>query len=152
MFRNYANIAAPLTELTRKQYKHDFLHYWKQQHDAAFDQLVQMLTSGPVLHLFDEDRPIRVETDASNQGMVAVLLQQVPDGQWKPVEFWSKKFNTAQRNYHPAEKETCAIVYDYNTGDTSYSASYSQLLPTTAPALICRPNHQNSLVRETSGG
>ena len=109
--QNYANIAAPLTELTRKQYKHDFLHYWKQQHDAAFDQLVQMLTSGPVLHLFDEDRPIRVETDASNQGMGAVLLQQVPDGQWKPVEFWSKKFNTAQRNYHPAEKETCAIVY-----------------------------------------
>eukprot|EP00963_Diacronema_lutheri_P014670 scaffold3587_cov1907-Pavlova_lutheri.AAC.1 len=68
-----------------------------------------MLTSRPILQLFDEDRLIRIETDASNLGMGAVLLQQIPDGQWKPVEFWSKKFNAAQRNYHPAEKETCAI-------------------------------------------
>jgi len=109
--QNYANITAPLTELTRKQYKHDSVHYWKQQHDIAFDQLVHMLTSRPILQLFDEDRLIRIESDASNLGMGAVLLQHTPYGQWKPVEFWSKKFSAAQRNYHPAEKETCAIVY-----------------------------------------
>ena len=108
---NYAEIAAPLTELTRKQYKHDFQHYWKDQHEKSFGQLVQQLTTGPALQLFDEDRPIRVETDASDLGMGAVLLQESSPGEWMPVEYWSKKFNTAQRNYHPAEKETCAIVY-----------------------------------------
>eukprot|EP00963_Diacronema_lutheri_P000606 scaffold34_cov337-Pavlova_lutheri.AAC.1 len=109
--QNYSDIAAPLTELSRKQYKHDFQHYWKPQHDAAFTQLVQLLTSRPVLQLFHADRPIRIETDASDHGMGAVLVQDVSTNQWKPVEFWSKKFNSAQKNYHPAEKETCAIVY-----------------------------------------
>ena len=109
--QNYAEIAAPLTELTRKQYKHDFTYYWKPQHEKSFEKLVQHLTCGPVLQLFDEDRSIRVETDASDQGMGAVLLQETTPGIWQPVEYWSKKFNSAQRNYHPAEKETCAIVY-----------------------------------------
>lgn len=109
--KNYAQIAAPLTELTRKQYKHDFSRYWKPQHDQAFLQLVQMLTTKPVLQLFDEDRPIRVESDASNMGMGAVLLQETSPDVWQPVEYWSKKFNPAQKNYHPAEKETCAIIY-----------------------------------------
>ena len=72
--QNYSDIAAPLTELSRKQYKHDFQHYWKPQHDASFNQLVQLLTSRPVLQLFHADRPIRIETDASDQGMGAVLL------------------------------------------------------------------------------
>eukprot|EP00963_Diacronema_lutheri_P005773 scaffold457_cov441-Pavlova_lutheri.AAC.1 len=109
--QNYAELAAPLTELTRKQYKHDFQHYWKDQHEKSFKNLVQHLTSGPVLQLFDEDRSIRVETDASDLGMGAVLLQESTPNNWLPVEYWSKKFNSAQRNYHPAEKETCAIVY-----------------------------------------
>ena len=109
--RNYAEIASPLTELTRKQYRHDFCRYWKTQHDQAFEHLVRMLTTGPILQLFDEDRPIRVETDASDLGMGAVLLQETSPNIWEPVEYYSKKFNSAQRNYHPAEKETCAIVY-----------------------------------------
>ena len=109
--RNYAEMAAPLTELTRRQYRHDFARYWKTQHDQAFNQLVHMLTTGPVLQLFNEDRPIRVETDASDFGMGAVLLQQTSPDNWQPVEYYSKKFNSAQKNYHPAEKETCAIVY-----------------------------------------
>eukprot|EP00963_Diacronema_lutheri_P002189 scaffold145_cov452-Pavlova_lutheri.AAC.2 len=61
--------------------------------------------------LFDEDRPIRIETDASDIGMGAAFMQQDKQGIWQPVEYWSKKFNTAQQNYHPAEKETCAILY-----------------------------------------
>ena len=109
--QHYAEIATPLTELTRKQYKHDFLRYWKSQHDESFERLVHLLTSRPVLQLFDEDRNIRVETDASDQGMGAVLMQETVPGTWQPVEYWSKKFNSAQCNYHPAEKETCAIVY-----------------------------------------
>eukprot|EP00963_Diacronema_lutheri_P006247 scaffold538_cov413-Pavlova_lutheri.AAC.2 len=43
--------------------------------------------------------------------MGAILLQETTPGTWQLVEYWSKKFNSAQRNYHPAEKETCTIVY-----------------------------------------
>eukprot|EP00963_Diacronema_lutheri_P002897 scaffold228_cov437-Pavlova_lutheri.AAC.3 len=43
--------------------------------------------------------------------MGAALMQQYENDKWRPVGYWSKKFNSAQLNYHPAEKETCAIIY-----------------------------------------
>lgn len=43
--------------------------------------------------------------------MGAVLQQEIAPDEWRPIEYWSKKFNSAQRNYHAAERETCAIVY-----------------------------------------
>ena len=108
---HYAELAAPLTELNQASLKHAFTSYWKQPQEEAFCNMVKALTSAPVLALFDEDRPIRIETDASDIGMGAALMQQADNGDWHPVEYWSKKFNTAQQNYHPAEKETCAILY-----------------------------------------
>ena len=82
-----------------------------KQHEEAFAKLVTQLTTAPALALFNEDHAIRIETDASNIGMGAVLYQEVAAGQWRPVEYWSRKFNAAQCNYHAAERETCAIVY-----------------------------------------
>ena len=38
-------------------------------------------------------------------------MQQNEQGEWHPVEYWSKKLNQTQQNYHPAQKETCAILY-----------------------------------------
>eukprot|EP00963_Diacronema_lutheri_P000659 scaffold42_cov432-Pavlova_lutheri.AAC.3 len=108
---HYAERAAPLTELNQGALKHNFTSYWKQPQEEAYQRLIQALTTAPVLALFNEDRPIRVKTDASDVGMGAVLMQQDQQGNWKPVEYWSKKFNTAQQNYHPAKKETCAIMY-----------------------------------------
>ena len=107
----YAERAAPLTELNQAALKHGFASYWKEPQENAYQELIKALTTAPVLALFDEDRPIRVETDASDVGMGAALMQHDQQGNWHPVEFWSKKFNTAQQNYHPAEKETCAILY-----------------------------------------
>ena len=108
---HYAELTAPLTELNQASMKHGFTSYWKGPQEEAYNKLVSALTNPPVLALFDEDRPIRVETDASDIGMGAVLMQQDEQGEWHPVEYWSKKLNQAQQNYHPAEKETCAILY-----------------------------------------
>eukprot|EP00963_Diacronema_lutheri_P000518 scaffold27_cov394-Pavlova_lutheri.AAC.1 len=108
---HYAELAAPLTELNQIALKHNFDACWKAPQEQSYKDLVKALTSAPVLMLFDEDRPIRIETDASDIRMGAAFMQQDKQGIWQPVEYWSKKFNTAQQNYHPAEKETCAILY-----------------------------------------
>ena len=108
---HYAEIAAPLTELNQASMRHGFAAYWKDPQEAAYINLVSALNHPPVLALFDEDKAIRVETDASDIGMGAALMQKDDQGTWHPVEYWSKKFNSAQQNYHPAEKETCAILY-----------------------------------------
>jgi len=112
----YWELSAPLVELNKKTYKQDFADYWGGACDQAYEQLRTALTSRPVLALYDPDLPTRVETDASDIGMGAVLTQCHGEDtgdptSWKPVEYYSKRWNTSQKNYHPAEKETCAIIY-----------------------------------------
>eukprot|EP00963_Diacronema_lutheri_P008366 scaffold743_cov310-Pavlova_lutheri.AAC.1 len=142
--QNYSDIAAPLTELSRKQYKHDFQHYWKPQHDAAFTQLVQLLTSRPVLQLFHADRPIRIETDVSDHGMGAVLLQDVSTNQWKPVEFWSKNSILPRKTIIQQRKRPALSFMRSSIGVTYYLDNSFQLSPITGPACIFRASHQNN--------
>lgn len=52
---HYSDIAAPLTELNKKTYAHDFQRYWIDVHDQAYKQLVHHLTTAPALALFEED-------------------------------------------------------------------------------------------------
>ena len=108
---HYSDIAAPLTKLNKKQYAYDFQRYWLDRHDRAFDLLVTQLTTALALALYDKTRAIRIETDASNIGMGAVLHLEVALGEWRPVKYWSRRFNSAQRIYHIAERETSAFVY-----------------------------------------
>ena len=93
---HYAEIAAPLTELNQASMRHGFAAYWKDPQETAYINLVSALNHPPVLALFDEDKTIRVETDASDIGMGAALMQKDDQGTWHPVEYWSKKFNSAQ--------------------------------------------------------
>jgi hypothetical protein len=58
---------------------------WTSVHDQAFATLKQALISAPVLALPNFSKPFVVETDASDGGIGAVLMQ---DGH--PLAFFSK--------------------------------------------------------------
>lgn len=51
-----------------------------------------------------------VHCDASDYGIVAVLIQIDDNGNEKPIAFMSKKLSTAQRNYSVTERECLAAV------------------------------------------
>ena len=52
-----------------------------------------------------------METDASIQGLGAVLSQLQADGKLHPVAYASQALNKAEKNYGITELETLAIVW-----------------------------------------
>ncbi|CAB0029843.1 unnamed protein product, partial [Trichogramma brassicae] len=76
---------------------------WNSKAIESFEQLKRNLA-------FPQDgAPLRVCTDASDSAMGAVLEQQTTD-QWKPLAFFSRKFDRAQRGYSTFDRELTAIV------------------------------------------
>lgn len=88
-----AIILDPLHKLLRKNEK----FVWSEECEESFNQIKKYLCSQPVLEIFDKDLPIKIFTDASIEGIGAILKQTQPDGKDKPVAFFSKKLNESQK-------------------------------------------------------
>ncbi|CAM4575830.1 unnamed protein product [Caretta caretta] len=106
---HYSQIAAPLTDLTKK--KQPNAVQWTGKCQKAFNKLKATLMSDPVLRAPDFDKPFLVTTDASERGVGAVLMQKGPDREFHPVVFLSKKLSERESNWSVTEKECYAIVY-----------------------------------------
>ena len=99
-----SEITAPLRQLL----KEDSEFVWDSNHDVAFQRMKDLLTQepGPVLTYFDHTKEVKLQTDASNCGLGAVLLQ----GE-KPVAYASKALNQTEENYATIEKELYAVLF-----------------------------------------
>ena len=104
---NYATIATPLTDLTRKTQPNKV--DWTAECEMAFSKLKELLTTAPVLQTPDFSKMFIVQTDASERGVGAVLSQVGESGEDKPVAYFSKKLLTREENYSTVEKECLAI-------------------------------------------
>ena len=100
---NYAKIANPLFKLIggKRGYK-DPPFIWSDQCEVAFRSLISKLTSTPVLAYADYTLPFVVQTDASLEGLGAVLTQQ-QDGRERVIAYASRTLSSAEKRY-PAHK------------------------------------------------
>ncbi|KAK7108403.1 uncharacterized protein [Littorina saxatilis] len=105
---NFAAIALALTNLTRKNCSNKV--QWTEVCEESFNTLREILSKPPVICLPDLSQPFVLQTDASDVGLGAVLLQE-RDGELKPVSFASRKLNSAEKNYATVEKECLAVVW-----------------------------------------
>ena len=88
---------------------------WPEHVQGAFRELRAKFTEAPLLRHFDPDQPLMVITDASNFALAGILLQpdRDPDAtqlHWRPVAFYSRKFQGPEIRYHTHDKELLAIV------------------------------------------
>ena len=86
---NYASVASPLTDLTRKTQPNNVT--WTPECATAFEQLKQALCLAPVLKSPEFDRPFLLQTDASDRGVGAVLSQLMEEGDERPIAYFSRK-------------------------------------------------------------
>lgn len=103
----FSAIAKPLTDLT-KNYQEDKSKSveWTDKCQTAFDTLKNILINDPVLSYPDYTKKFVLTTDASNQGLGAVLSQE-----GHPCVYISRTLNKAEVNYTTKEKELLAIVW-----------------------------------------
>ena len=105
---NFAAVAAPLSDLTRKGQPSKV--EWGDAQEKAYQTIKILLTSDPILRLPDPEKPFVLRTDASDYGIGAVLMQE-HEGKLFPICYASKKLSDTELNYSTIEKECLAVVW-----------------------------------------
>lgn len=107
----FSATSRPLEELTGKYAKFT----WEASHQLAFEKLKKALITAPVLRLANVKQPFRVMTDASDEAIGGVLLQQDETAQWHPVAYTSRRLRDEESNYETMERETVAAIHALRT-------------------------------------
>jgi len=105
--KNFAKIAAPLTNLLKKS---AITYDWDEACDETFGTLKGILVKVPVLKLPDFDKDFEIHSDASNFAIGGVIMQ---DG--RPMAFESKKLSETERRWPTHEKEMWAVIHCLKT-------------------------------------
>ena len=102
--KNYARVAGPLHQLANCNAKAKNKRpapiggLWKEEHQKAFQQLKEALSSAQVLAFADFSKPFILETDASQRGLGAILSQKQTDGTQRVVAYASRCLRPTERN------------------------------------------------------
>jgi transposase InsO family protein len=140
--QNFAILAAPLTKLLKKH--QGFTR--QDDQETAFNTLKKSLVEAPVLHHINYEKKIIIRTDASQDGIGAVLLQENDNGIRSPVAYLSKSFSEQQKKWSTIESEAYAIYFaisqwqEFLTGHSfvveTDHANLRYLEKATAPKLV----------------
>ena len=100
--QGFSKIATPMTMLTRKNVK--FL--WTNACERSFEELKQKLTTAPVLTIPTGIGGFVVYSDASKNGLGAVLMQN-----GKVIAYASRQLKEYEKNYPTHDLELAAVVF-----------------------------------------
>ena len=72
---------------------------WTEEHQNRLEMLIHRLTSPPVMAFPDFTKPFVLHTDASQEGLGAVLYQE-QDGKLRVLGYASRTLTPSEKNYH----------------------------------------------------
>jgi hypothetical protein len=102
-----AETTKPLRDLLAKKNA----WHWSDAQDQAFKKVKSLLSSTPVLAMYDPCSETLLSSDASSYGLGGILAQKQPDGHWRPVAYASRAMSGTEQRYAQIEKEALAITW-----------------------------------------
>ena len=102
---NFANMARPLTELTKKEMPNKVV--WTEAEQRAFDTVKTALrkAADSPLFIIDMSTDFNLLVDAGDHTVAGVLTQHSAEGVERPIAFFSWKLNKTQQSWATVEKE-----------------------------------------------
>ena len=97
---------AELTEPLRQLVKDKVPFTWHRAQKEATKRIKAVLSSQVILRYYDENKPLTIQADASQDGLGACFLQE---GQ--PISYSSRSMTDTEKRYAQIEKEMLAIVF-----------------------------------------
>ena len=141
--KNFSSIAKPLNDLlqgidnTKKGVKQKPVK-WELEQQIAFDELKDALCDSPVLGYADYTKPFILHTDASLDGLGAVLYQLDPANKLRVIAYASRSLSKSERNYSVHKLEFLALKWaitdkfkEYLYGPNSFFEVYTDNNPLT---------------------
>ena len=122
---HYAEIALPLTELTKNKQANKIKFDDTQR--AAFQNLKTQLCKCTALYSPQLNKPFIVRTDASDSAIGASLSQLDEYGNERPIAFASCKLNDTQKRWSTIEREAYAVIYALKKFDVWIYGSHIDL-------------------------
>ena len=115
------NIACPLYDILGKKMKTGPMQLPLEACEVV-QMLKEKILTSPLLAFLDFTKPLLLETDASKEGLGAILSQKQDDGRFHPVAFGSHSLTPTERNYHSSKLEFLALKWSIKEHFREYLA------------------------------
>ncbi|GBM74538.1 hypothetical protein AVEN_105807-1 [Araneus ventricosus] len=103
---NYSDVLFSLTSMLSNK----VTFVWEAPQEASF-QKKKILSSDPVLMIFDLGKETTVTTDASSYGLGATICQKQADGRRSVIAYASRTLTPTESRYAQIEKGSpCCLV------------------------------------------
>ena len=109
----YAQVARPINQLVSGENanKKKTLVDWTSECQVAFEHLKHLCSQTPILAYADYMKPFQLHTDASENGLGAVLYQKQADGTESVIAYVSRTLSRSKQNYDAHKLEFLALKW-----------------------------------------